>query len=213
MSQSTKCHNFIHADWFLTDWSFTSWVSNYLVHQQPFPRRTVLKHNHRSGMMRIYLELWCVFMWDILFDSFFLNVASDQGSRKLSYAEVCQRLAKDSPPAQTPSPLPATSPVQPLQELKVNKVEELRTISKCKTDKPQKDRVGRPFRQPLQSFRGANAQAKFGGAGLKVQEQQRRKYSSQQGSRRSGKEQNIPPSSPKWPPWTEKCVEDELHQS
>lgn len=144
---------------------------------------------------------------------FFLNVASDQGSRKLSYAEVCQRLAKDSPPAQTPSPLPATSPVQPLQELKVNKVEELRTISKCKTDKPQKDRVGRPFRQPLQSFRGANAQAKFGGAGLKVQEQQRRKYSSQQGSRRSGKEQNIPPSSPKWPPWTEKCVEDELHQS
>lgn len=143
----------------------------------------------------------------------FLNFASDQGSRKLSYAEVCQRLAKDSPPAQTPSPsLPAASPVQPLQELKVNKVEELRTISKCKTDKPQKDRVGRPFRQPLQSFRGANAQAKFGGAGLKVQEQQRHKYSSQQGSRRSGKEQNIPPSSPKWPPWTKKCVEDELHQ-
>lgn len=126
------------------------------------------------------------------------NFASTQGSRKLSYAEVCQRLAKDPPPAPSPSPSPpATSPVQPLQELKVNKVEELRTNSKCKTDKPQKDRVSRPFRQPLQSFRGANAQAKFGGAGLKIQEQQRRKYSSQQGSRRSGKEQNIPPSSPK----------------
>ncbi|XP_056886439.1 la-related protein 4 isoform X1 [Takifugu flavidus] len=126
------------------------------------------------------------------------NTTTDLGSRKLSYAEVCQRMAKDPPPAQTPSPsLPAASPVQPLQELKVNKVEELRPISKCKTDKPQKDRNGRPFRQPLQSFRGANAQGKFGGAGLKVQEQQRRKYSSQQGSRRSGKEQNIPPSSPK----------------
>lgn len=126
------------------------------------------------------------------------NFASNQGSRKLSYAEVCQRLAKDPPPAPTPSPSPpATSPIQPLQELKVNKVEELRTNSKCKTDKPQKDRVSRPYRPPLQSFRGANAQAKFGGAGLKIQEQQRRKYSSQQGSRRSGKEQNIPPSSPK----------------
>lgn len=130
--------------------------------------------------------------------SLIFNFASNQGSRKLSYAEVCQRLAKDPPPAPTPSPSPpATSPVQPLQELKANKVEELRTNSKCKTDKPQKDRVSRPFRQPLQSFRGANAQAKFGSAGLKIQEQQRRKYSSQQGSRRSGKEQNIPPSSPK----------------
>lgn len=127
------------------------------------------------------------------------NFASYQGSRKLSYAEVCQRLAKDPPPAQTPpsaSP-PASSPVRPLQELKVNKVEELRPNSKCKTDRPQKPRDGRPFRQPLQSFRGANAQAKFGGTGLKIQEHQRRKYSFQQGSRRSGKEQNIPPSSPK----------------
>lgn len=131
------------------------------------------------------------------------NVASLQGSRKLSYAEVCQRLAKDPPLAQTPSSSSSTSsassPVQPLQELKVNKVEELQPNSKCKTDRPQKARDGRPFRQPLLSFRGANAQAKFRGTGLKIQEQQRRKYPSQPGSRRSGKEQNIPPSSPKWP--------------
>lgn len=126
------------------------------------------------------------------------NFASYQGSRKLSYAEVCQRLAKDPPPAQMPSSSPpASSPVQPLQELKVNKVEELRPNSRCKADRPQKARDGRPFRQPLQSFRGANAQAKSGGTGMKIPEHQRRKYSSQQGSRRTGKEQNIPPSSPK----------------
>lgn len=150
--------------------------------------------------MRIYLGVYCV-VFDLflfLIAYWIFNFSSYQGSRKLSYAEVCQRLAKDPPPAQTPcSSPPASSPVQPLQELKVNKVEELRPNSKCKTDGPQKTRDGRPLRQLLQSFRGANAQAKYGGTGLKIQEHQRRKYSSQQGSRRSGKEQNIPPSSPK----------------
>lgn len=147
-------------------------------------------------MMRIYLEVECVVFFFFL--CLIFNFACYQGSRKLSYAEVCQRLAKDPPPAQTSSSSPpASSPVQPLQELKVNKVEELRPNSKCKTDRPQKAREGRPFRQPLQSFRGANAQAKFGGTGLKIPEHQRHKYSSPQGSRRTGKEQNIPPSSPK----------------
>lgn len=126
---------------------------------------------------------------------------SNQGSRKLSYAEVCQRRAKDPPPAQTPSP-PATSPIQPLQELKVNRVEEPRPNSKYSTDKPQKSGDSRPTRQPLHSFRGVNGQVKFGGAGLKNREQQRglktgKVFSPQQGARRSGKEQNIPPRSPK----------------
>nr|XP_046239905.1 la-related protein 4 [Scatophagus argus] len=127
---------------------------------------------------------------------------SDQGSRKLSYAEVCQRLAKDPPPAQSPSPSPpASSPSQPLQELKVNRVEDPRPNSKATTNKPEKSGDNRPPRQPLRSFRGTNAQVKFGGAGLKIREQQRglntgKPFSPQRGARRSGKEQNIPPRSP-----------------
>lgn len=144
--------------------------------------------------------IWClIFKWYPLFPN--------QGSKKLSYAEVCQKMAKDPPPAQSPSPSsptpPATSPIQPLQELKVNRVEEPRANSKCRAGKPQKSGDSRPARQPLQSFRGANGQVKFGGAGMKNREQQRglrsgRVFSPQQGARRSGKEQNIPPRSPEW---------------
>ncbi|KAM3622265.1 uncharacterized protein V6R79_022281 [Siganus canaliculatus] len=132
--------------------------------------------------------------------------SSDLGSRKLSYAEVCQRMAKDPPPAQPPSPSPpASSQSQPLQELKVNGVEEPRPNFKRGADKPDKNGDGRPPRQPLRSFRGVNGQVKFGGAGLKVREQQRgvntgKPFSPQRGGRRSqtsGKEQNIPPRSPK----------------
>ncbi|XP_030275161.1 la-related protein 4 isoform X2 [Sparus aurata] len=128
---------------------------------------------------------------------------SELGLRKLSYAEVCQRLAKDPPPAQTTSPSPpASSPSQPLQELKVNRVEEPRPNSKRTTDKPEKSGDTRPPRQPLRSFRGANGQVKFGGAGLKIRDHQRglntgKPFSPQRGARRSGKEQNIPPRSPK----------------
>lgn len=128
---------------------------------------------------------------------------SNQGIRKLSYAEVCQRRAKDPPPAQTPSPSPpASSASQPLQELKVNRVEESRPNSRRTTDKPEKSRDSRPPRQPLRSFKGANGQVRFGGATLKIQEHQRglnagKQFSPQRGARRSGKEQNIPPRSPK----------------
>lgn len=128
---------------------------------------------------------------------------TDLGSRKLSYAEVCQRLAKDPPPAQTPSPSPpASSPSQPLQELKVNRVEEPRTNSKRTPGKPEKSGDSRPPRQPLRTFRGANGQDKFGGARQKIREHQRglntgKPFSPQRGARRSGKEQNIPPRSPK----------------
>ena len=125
-----------------------------------------------------------------------------QGSRKLSYAEVCQRLAKDPPPAQTPSPSPpASSASQPLQELKVNRVEEPRPNSRRTTDKPEKAGDSRPPRQPLRSFRGANGQVRS--AALKIREHQRgpnntgKPFSPHRGPRRSGKEQNIPPRSPK----------------
>lgn len=128
---------------------------------------------------------------------------TELSSRKLSYAEVCQKLAKDPPPAQTPSPSPpASSPSQPLQELKVNRVEEPRPNSKCTTDKPEKSGDSRPPRQPLRSFRGANGQDKFGSTGMKIRGHQRglnagKQFSPQRAARRSGKEQNIPPRSPK----------------
>ncbi|KAL6111554.1 larp4 [Pungitius sinensis] len=123
---------------------------------------------------------------------------SDLGSRKLSYAEVCQRLAKEPPPAQTPSPSPpASSANQPLQELKVNRVEEPRPTSRRTTEKPGESRTPR---QPLRSFRGANGQARPGA--LKTRENPRglntsKPFSPHRGARRSGKEQNIPPRSPK----------------
>ncbi|XP_034389704.1 la-related protein 4 isoform X2 [Cyclopterus lumpus] len=123
---------------------------------------------------------------------------SDLGARKLSYAEVCQRLAKEPPPAQMqpPSP-PASSASQPLQELKVNRVEEPRPNSRRTTEKPGDSC---PPRHPLRSFRGANGQVRSGA--LKTREHPRglntgKPFSPHRGARRSGKEQNIPPRSPK----------------
>lgn len=134
---------------------------------------------------------------------FKLPLFSNQGQRKLSYAEVCQRLAKEPPPAQAPSPTPPASQAsQPLQELKVNRVEEPRSNSKRTTEKPEKPGDSRPPRQPLRSFRGPNGSARAGGTGQKIREHQRglnagKQFSPQRGARRSGKEQNIPPKSPK----------------
>ncbi|XP_017271519.1 la-related protein 4 [Kryptolebias marmoratus] len=120
--------------------------------------------------------------------------ASEQGQKKLSYAEVCQRPAKDPPPAQTPPPSPpAASDSQPLQELKVNTVEEPR--HGCRQT-PERAGDKRPPRQPLHSFRGAPGHARARGPGLKTREYQRDKwFSPQWGGKRSGKEQNIPPAS------------------
>lgn len=128
---------------------------------------------------------------------------SELGQRKLSYAEVCQKLAKDPPPAQTPTPSPpASSANQPLQERKVNTVEEPRSNSRQTADKSGRSRDKRPPRQPLHPLRGAAGQSKAGGPGLKIREHQRglntgKRFLPQRGARRSGKEQNIPPNSPK----------------
>lgn len=145
------------------------------------------------------IHILCVLLHIV--NSFYIHIniltLSNQGLKKLSYAEVCQKLAKDPPPAQPPSPSPPTmSPIQPLQELKVNRVEEPRPNPKCSTDKPQKSGDRRPTRQPLHSFRGPNGQVKFGGGGLKVREQPRGLNTGKGFSRRSGKEQNIPPRVP-----------------
>ncbi|XP_016333872.1 la-related protein 4-like isoform X2 [Sinocyclocheilus anshuiensis] len=127
--------------------------------------------------------------------------------RKLSYAEVCQRPPKDPPPsASTSSPNNAST--QPLRELRVNKVEEQQPSSPAnKQERPQetggncKAREGRPARDS-QGFSRSNGPPRTSAGGFKLREQQRRppfghRGSPQGGSRHTGKEQNIPPISPK----------------
>lgn len=128
------------------------------------------------------------------------DLTPDLGLKKLSYAQVCQKLAKDPPPANAPSPTPpATSPVQPLQEVKVNRVvEEPRPRSKFSAERPHKSGDNRPPRQPLHSLKGTNNQGRFAGPAARNREYHRGKtFSPRQGARWSGKEQNIPPRSPK----------------
>ncbi|XP_020339115.1 la-related protein 4 isoform X3 [Oncorhynchus kisutch] len=126
-------------------------------------------------------------------------------SRKLSYAEMCKRPATQ-PPAPSTSPNPPTSPAsQPLRELRVNKADEPATSSSSDGDRPEKPEwpgEGQPHLDPFGSYCGVNGPARSGGMGLKYREQQRgasmsRRISPQGWARRSGKEQNIPPRSPK----------------
>uniref|UniRef100_A0A3P9PQI0 Uncharacterized protein n=1 Tax=Poecilia reticulata TaxID=8081 RepID=A0A3P9PQI0_POERE len=127
-----------------------------------------------------------------LFQLSFICLIS-QEPRKLSYAEVCQRPARDPPLSETPSP-PATSPDHPLKELKVNTVKDPQLNSKRSPE-----RVGdKPPRQPSRPFRGAAGHARAKGSGMKIREHQRglnagKQFSPQRGPKRSGKEQNIPP--------------------
>uniref|UniRef100_A0AAQ5Z0T6 HTH La-type RNA-binding domain-containing protein n=1 Tax=Amphiprion ocellaris TaxID=80972 RepID=A0AAQ5Z0T6_AMPOC len=128
--------------------------------------------------------------------------------RKLSYAEVCQRPPKDPPPV---APAPASSGTasgQPLRELRVNKAEEVGSSSspgdkqekgpdreggwECKESRPPRDRDS-------QGYYRSNGPR--GTGGLKFRDQRRpppaRRNSPQGGYRHTGKEQNIPPVSPK----------------
>lgn len=112
-----------------------------------------------------------------------------QEPRKLSYAEVCQKPPKE--------PVPA--PVQPLRELRSNiappaKNEESSTPEK-NTEKPHEKLEGKVKDFPVHRNNGAPR----GGAG-KIREQRRqfgRRSSPQGASRRNGKEQYVPPRSPK----------------
>uniref|UniRef100_A0A4W5QGC5 La ribonucleoprotein 4 n=1 Tax=Hucho hucho TaxID=62062 RepID=A0A4W5QGC5_9TELE len=138
--------------------------------------------------------------------------------RKLSYAEVCQRAPPPAPPA---SASPST-PAQPLRELRVNKVEEPGSSStttsgdrtrgdrqdkaqdrdsgwECKETRPRdRDRDSRDG-----GYYRSNGPSRQGGYGaLKFREQRRGpqpacRSSPQGGPRHTGKEQNIPPVSPK----------------
>uniref|UniRef100_A0A8C2CH46 La ribonucleoprotein 4Aa n=1 Tax=Cyprinus carpio TaxID=7962 RepID=A0A8C2CH46_CYPCA len=126
--------------------------------------------------------------------------------RKLSYAEVCQRPPKDPPPPASTSSLNNAS-TQPLRELRVNKEEEQPSSPANKQERPQetggncKAREGRPARDS-QGFSRSNGPPRTSTGGFKLREQQRRppfghRGSPQGGSRHTGKEQNIPPVSPK----------------
>lgn len=115
---------------------------------------------------------------------------SEPEPRKLSYAEVCQRLAKDPPPPTSSSPSPPT-PVtnQPLQELKVNRGDEPRSNSnnKYNSEKPRNH-------QHQRSFRGSHDTDRPGPKNREKPRNFSKSFSAQRGFKRSGKEQNIPPS-------------------
>lgn len=122
------------------------------------------------------------------------STSSEPEPRKLSYAEVCQRLAKDPPPpvqSATPSPPspPASVANQPLQELKVNRGDEPRSNSnnKSNSDKPR-------THQHQRSFRGAHDTDRPGPKNRDRPRNFNKSFSAQRGFKRSGKEQNIPPS-------------------
>ncbi|KAM6977773.1 la ribonucleoprotein 4Aa [Aplochiton taeniatus] len=138
--------------------------------------------------------------------------------RKLSYAEVCQRPPKD-PPAVASAPTSSGSvTAQPLRELRVNKAEEpSSSIGNNLGDKQEKahDREGgweckesRPPRESRDSRDYRESQSYYRSNGsrtpgnLKFRDHPRRppparRSSPQGGPRPTGKEQNIPPVSPK----------------
>ncbi|XP_048344194.1 la-related protein 4 isoform X4 [Sphaerodactylus townsendi] len=112
-----------------------------------------------------------------------------QEPRKLSYAEVCQKPPKE----------PAPVPVQPLRELRTNvaspaKAEENGTHEKA-GEKAHENPEGRV--KDFAVFRGTGPPK---GAAGKIREQRRqcgRRSSPQGAPRRVGKEQYVPPRSPK----------------
>ncbi|XP_038234675.1 la-related protein 4 isoform X1 [Dermochelys coriacea] len=112
-----------------------------------------------------------------------------QEPRKLSYAEVCQKPPKE----------PAPVPVQPLRELRTNigppaKNEENNTSEKA-SERAHEKLEGRA--KDLSGFRGNGPPR---GAAGKIREQRRqfgRRSSPQGAPRRIGKEQYVPPRSPK----------------
>ncbi|XP_036388593.1 la-related protein 4 isoform X1 [Megalops cyprinoides] len=120
--------------------------------------------------------------------------------RKLSYAEVCQRPPKDPPPPSS-GHAPGSTAAQPLRELRVNKADELTPASGSPGERQEKPAENRMSRDTPPSHRG-HGPPKAGGAGLKLRDQQKRppftrRSSPQGGLRHAGKEQNIPPRSPK----------------
>uniref|UniRef100_A0A1A8IL21 La ribonucleoprotein domain family, member 4Aa n=1 Tax=Nothobranchius kuhntae TaxID=321403 RepID=A0A1A8IL21_NOTKU len=132
-----------------------------------------------------------------------------QEPRKLSYAEVCQRPPKDPPPVAPTPASTSTASGQPLRELGVNKADDPGSSSSSPGDKQERghDREGgwecKESRPPRERDSQCYHRSKGprGTGGLKFREQRRpppnRRSSPQGGYRHTGKEQNIPPASPK----------------
>lgn len=140
----------------------------------------------------------------MLLSLFFCGSDFFQEPRKLSYAEVCQRPPKDPPPAAPASASSGSTSGQPLRELRVNKSEEP-CSSSSPADKAERerghDKEGGWELKESRPARERDSQGYYRTGGLKFRDQRRqpqaRRSSPQGGHRHAGKEQNIPPVSPK----------------
>ncbi|XP_044535540.1 la-related protein 4 isoform X6 [Gracilinanus agilis] len=122
-----------------------------------------------------------------------VNVATAiavQEPRKLSYAEVCQK-----PPKEPPS-----VPVQPLRELRSNVVSPAKNEENGVPEKSHDKSHEKPEGRASKDYPGFRGNTTPRGAAGKIREQRRQfgHRSSPQGvTRRNGKEQYVPPRSPK----------------
>uniref|UniRef100_A0A8C2UED1 La ribonucleoprotein 4 n=1 Tax=Coturnix japonica TaxID=93934 RepID=A0A8C2UED1_COTJA len=112
-----------------------------------------------------------------------------QEPRKLSYAEVCQKPPKEPPPV----------PVQPLRELRTNVDPPAKSDSSATAERAAEKAADKAEgrMKDHSGFRGSGAPR---GAAGKIREQRRqfgRRSSPQGAPRRVGKEQYVPPRSPK----------------
>ncbi|MEE6471882.1 hypothetical protein FKM82_009404 [Ascaphus truei] len=117
-----------------------------------------------------------------------LPVVNMQEPRKLSYAEVCQKPPKEQ----------AAVPVQPLRELRSNVASPAKNEENCVPEKSLEKSHDKLEGKVKDSGHRSNGSSR-GGAG-KIREQRRqfgRRSSPQGATRRNGKEQYVPPRSPK----------------
>lgn len=113
-----------------------------------------------------------------------------QEPRKLSYAEVCQK------PPKEPSPVL----VQPLRELRSNVVSPTRNEENGAPEKPVEKPQEKPETRASKDHSGFRGNTIPRGAAGKIREQRRQfshRAAPQGVTRRNGKEQYVPPRSPK----------------
>ncbi|NXX95301.1 LARP4 protein, partial [Centropus bengalensis] len=114
---------------------------------------------------------------------------SVQEPRKLSYAEVCQKPPKEPPPV----------PVQPLREHRANIVPPAKTEENGAVEKAPEKALDKAEGR-MKDYSGFRGNGPPRGAAGKIREQRRqfgRRSSPQGAPRRGGKEQYVPPRSPK----------------
>ncbi|XP_031211586.1 la-related protein 4 isoform X1 [Mastomys coucha] len=113
-----------------------------------------------------------------------------QEPRKLSYAEVCQKPPKEPSPAL----------VQPLRELRSNVVSPTRNEENGAPEKPAEKPHEKPEPRASKDHSGFRGNTIPRGAAGKIREQRRQfsqRAAPQGATRRNGKEQYVPPRSPK----------------